>query len=485
MILTHQNNNHLYLVIQDFEDDIEAVYAAIKIFPDNTPKLIKKILYKNFFSDALQRQKNYISSISTYINGIYEGDSQYFFHLYILPKDLHISINEEDTCEQKIEKFEQLSIKLFRLYSQLNTEEKNIEIFKHYRGDSFLQLEANFYIDKLDKLYSYLLNYKAHHTNKVICSDKKIGTEIDELNRLEDNPLKNYQFIKIAYQKELIRFLYSILSFLKRFRMEVFKLTCASEFNILYKKMNRINNLLLKISTHKDMVDDNIRKEQLSNYLKQNRNKIEIKKNRKIFTLIESIFYTQLSKDIQFFQSLDLPKIFEKIVEIKLIEHIENLYIGTESGQKQITFLHNGNRDNHLNNINFLVKENNQRIKSQYPDFLIQDTIGTDIIYHIVDAKYKLKKHAVNEADIRQVLIYAMLFNKEYSQVLENQKNIKKFIIYAHSSEIYLDNIENLQLNIEPINVFTTDPDITQEDNVMDSYIYYIGIQTLQHQLLF
>ncbi|EIF51377.1 hypothetical protein [Sulfurovum sp. AR] len=480
MILTDQKDNHLYLVIQDFEDDIETVYSKIQTFPSNTPNLIKKILDKNFFSVTLERQRSYISSITTYIDGIYENDQQYFLHLYILPKDLDIQDNETDTDEQKIEKCEQLSFKLFNLYSQLGLGERGMELFRHDRGKSFLQLEAAFYIDKLDRLYSYLLNYKAHHANKVICSDKKIGIEIYELNRLESNPLKNYQFIKVAYQKELIHFIYSILSFLKKFRIEVFRSTCDEEFGFLHKKINRINNLLLKISTHKDMVDNGIKNDNdsLEKYLKQNKNKKEIKRNRKIFTLIESIFYTQLSEDVQFFQSLDLPTIFEKITEQKLVHYSEKLYIGDEKN-KQITF--KGKKDKKLNNENFLVKVNGKKRKRQYPDFLLKDDIEGTEVYHIMDAKYKLVDKVVNEADIRQILVYSILFNKAYSKELSNQKNIKKVIVYADKSVVDLDNIDTLSLNTDPIDLFDIEPDIICNDNVLDSQIEYIGIKTLKN----
>jgi len=422
--------------------------------------------------------------MSTYINGIYENDRQYFLHLYILPKDLSIHFNETDTNEQKINKCEQLSIKLFRLYSSLDIGERNVEIFDQDKGENFLQLEANFYINKLDRLYSYLLNYKVHHTNKVICSDKKVGVEIDELNRLEGNPLKNYQFIKVAYQKELIHFLYSVMSFLKKFRIEVFELTCNAEFKLLHKRINRINNMLLKISTHKDMIDDGVKKDKLTKYLRQNKNKKEIKENRKIFTLVESIFYTQLSKNVQFFQSMNIPRVFEKIVEQKLINYMDNLFVGDESNQKQITYLLDGSKDEYLNSINFLVKEYGEIKKRQYPDFLIKDAIEDNTIYHIIDAKYKLKDKIINESDIRQVLIYSILFNKEYSQTMSNQTNIKKFIIYADTSEVHLDNIETLRLDIEPIDIFNIQPNMTCEDNVLDSNIKYIAVQTLQNHEL-
>ncbi len=480
MILTYQKDNHLYLAYQDFLDKEEKVYKAINAFPGTTPESIKEILKENFFSDTLQRHNKYISSISTYIDDIFKDRTQYFFHLYILPKDLKIIVNDDDIPSEQMGKLERLSVKLFHLYSKVDTNERDVRLFEHDKGKSFLQLEADFYIDKLDNLYNYLLNYKVHHTNKVICSDKVIGTEIDDLNRLEGNPLKNYQFIKVEYQKELITFIYTITSFIKKFRIKVFESTCREEYQLLNKQINKVNNLLLKISSHTNMIDKRIEKDQIGQYLQQNKNKKEIQKNIKIFKLIEAIFYTQLNNSVQFFASVDLPKVFEKIVERKLINYSNELFVGEED-KHQITCFSTGNKDTNLNNINYLVKRNNIRKINQYPDFLIKEDIENNIVYHVLDAKYKVEKDVVNEGDIRQILIYSILFNKEYSQTIENQKNIKKFIIYADTSEVDLDNIDTLTLNSAPIDIFNTAPDILCEDNVLDSYIRYTRIKTLQY----
>jgi len=49
MLLTHIRDNHLYLVFQDFEDKVEDIYKAIKVFP---PKASIRVLAK-LGSDAL------------------------------------------------------------------------------------------------------------------------------------------------------------------------------------------------------------------------------------------------------------------------------------------------------------------------------------------------------------------------------------------------------------------------------------------------
>jgi hypothetical protein len=475
MILTHQKDNHLYLVFQDFEDKIEDIYKKIKEFSPKASSEIKKILRDNFFSDTLQRQRDYVNSISTYIDDISDDGKQYFFHLYILPKDIKINHTITDK-DELIEKIEKLSFKLFELYSQLDINNRNIKLFEQNKGQNFLQLEANFYINKLDKLYSYLLNYKSHSKNKIICSDRHIGIEIEELNRLESNPLKNYQFIKVAYQKELIKFVYTTISFLKITRIEIFKSKAEDEYQILIKLVNKINNLLLKISSSKSMIDEKVSKERLPKYLQQYKNKKEIKDNRKIYEIIKSIFYTQLDNNVQFFMSMNLAKIFEKLVEKKLSKYYNNLFIGDESVKSIVTSAKI--KDKLLNSINYLLKSP-QKIK-QYPDFFIKGNIGSQEIYHIIDAKYKLKRNILNEQDVRQVLTYAILFNKAYSQNLQNQKYIKKFIIYTKTSSVDLNKITNLSLNINKIDIFTkNDNFLYYEDNLFDSEIIFIGLEFL------
>jgi len=472
MLFTHQKDNHLYLVFQDFEDKIEDIYKAIKQFPHKASVKIKEILKENFFSDTLQRQRDYVNSMSTYIDDISDDGKQYFFHLYILPKDININ-HDITNKDELIEKIESLSLKLFQIYSTLDTSNRNIKLFEQNKGENFLQLEAKFYIDKLDRLYSYLLNYKANSTNKIICSDKQIGVEIDELNMIESNPLKNYQFIKVAYQKELIRFIYTTISFLKRYRIEIFNRKSHDEYRILVKLINKINNLLLKISSHQSMVDERVSKENLSTYLLQYKNKKEIKENRRIYEIIASIFYTQLNNDVQFFMSINLPKIFERLIEKRLQQYSKNLFIGNEDNKEIVT--NTKIKDIHLNKINFLL---NKPMKlKQYPDFLIKRKDGNCDIYHIIDAKYKLEKKVINEQDIRQILIYALLFNKEYSSELKNQKNIKKIIIYPELSNINLDNIENLDFDINNIELFSTQSNhLYYDDNIFDTQITFIPI---------
>lgn len=476
MIIAHKKDNHLYLSFQDFKDTDKSIYTAIKKFPIKSQEIIKNFLVLNFFSDSLRRQNNYINTISTYIDDMYDNETQYIFHLYILPKDLVITNNDNYEDDELIEKIEFLSIKLFKLFSQiLDSSERNVALFNNYDGDSFLQLEANFYIKKLDKIYSYLLNYKSNHKKTIICSDKKIGIEIDDLNFTEDNPLKNYQFIKTPYQKDLICFVYSLVDFLRENRIKIFKDEYISEYSKLITSINKINNLLLKISSHKNLINDNIKKENLKKYFVKYKNTKELKQNKQLYKVVKSIFYTQLENEMQFFTSIDLTKVFEKIVEKKLSNYNDALYIGDESNNKIIS------KNNHdftfLNDINFLFKDIKK--PKQYPDFLIKGIIEKTDIYHIVDAKYKLiesKQYDVN--DIRQVLIYAILFNK---QNLENQKNIRKIIVFAKQSNIDLKYIDKIAIDTQEIDIFSYDSNCNKYiENLFDSEMVYIGINTIK-----
>lgn len=478
MILTHVENNHIYLVFQDFRDNINYIYDRLTVFPLETRKVIRKILDKNFFDNTLERQTNYVNSISTYIDAIDSYDKQYFFHLYVLPKDLDVKLDDDPTKEyENILKIEQLSIRLFKLYSELLSNKKLLKIFTHSSGKSFLQLEAKFYIEKLDNLYSILLNYKRHYKNKIICSEKAIGLPIDELNIMEKNPLKNYQFIKAPYQRDLIRFVYSTVSFLKKQRLSIFKEICNSEYKVLIKSINKINNLLLKISTHKNIVKDKINLDSLSKYFKLYENNKELKKNRKLLKIIKSIFFTQLKSNVQFFVSIDLTKVFEKIVENKLLNYNEYLYIGKEE-EKYIEKYSDNSKDSFLNSINHLLDNGNESIK-QYPDYLISQGTGKEKVYHVIDAKYKLRKNIFNSSDIRQILVYSILFNKEFSKNLKNQQSIKKVIVYAEKSNIDIEEIDNLRINFSCINLDESSE--VHKENIFNSDITFIAIKTLLH----
>lgn len=478
MLLSYKEDNHLYLVFQDFVYKEDEIFKKLKIFPQNAIKSISTILKDNFFSNPLTRQKNYINSISTYIDDFSEKNKQYFFYLYILPKDLDIIFDSEKNPKEIIKEVEKLSIKLFKLYSSLNIfSNKKLELLKHFRGDNFLQLEIDFYIEQLEKLYNHLLNYTSHHKNTIICSDKKIGLEIESLNLVENNPLKNYQFIKTAYQKDLLTFIYSILHFLITNKFNIFKTNQSSDYSILIKLTLKIKNQLIKIGDKKNLILEKITKDSVLHYISKYKNKKEIKDNVRIYKIIESIFFTQLDKDIQFFLSIDLTKVFEKLVEKKLSNHIDQLYVGDESAGS-IIYAKDKTKATKLSSLNNLIKSSKRTLK-QYPDFLIESVYSKNPIFHVIDAKYKLEDDIPNENDTRQILIYSLLFNKEFSMDLNNQKYIKKIIVYAKKNKIHLNSIQNIEFNLDCININSTD--LEAEDNIFASNLQFIGINLLSN----
>lgn len=224
MLLAYKENNNLYLVFQDFKYKEEDIIKILNIFPKKCKENILKILKDNFFLNPLIKQKNYINTISTYIDEIFENEEQYFFNLFILPKDVKISYDKNMNEKEIIIKIEELSIRLFKIYSSLNIfKDKRLDLLKNFKGKNFIQLEILFYKQQLENLYNNLINYNFSFKNNIICTDKKVGIEIGFLNEIEENPLKNYQFIKIEYQKDLLVFVYSTLVFLIQNKLNIFR----------------------------------------------------------------------------------------------------------------------------------------------------------------------------------------------------------------------------------------------------------------------
>ena len=223
MLLAYKENNNLYLVFQDFKYKEEDIIKILNIFPKKCKENILKILKDNFFLNPLIKQKNYINTISTYIDEIFENEEQYFFNLFILPKDVKISYDKNMNEKEIIIKIEELSIRLFKIYSSLNIfKDKRLDLLKNFKGKNFIQLEILFYKQQLENLYNNLINYNSSFKNNIICTDKKVGIEIGFLNEMEENPLKNYQFIKMEYQKDLLVFVYSTLVFLIKNKLDIF-----------------------------------------------------------------------------------------------------------------------------------------------------------------------------------------------------------------------------------------------------------------------
>ena len=139
---------------------------------------------------------------------------------------------------------------------------------------------------------------------------------------------------------------------------------------------------------------------------------------------------------MQLFISIDLTKVFEKILEKKLENYNDALYIGNENEQK--IQKHTGEKDVELNKINFLLEKNENSFVKQFPDFMIKD----NNIFHIIDAKYKFMHNVLKRSDdIRQVLVYALLFNKDYFYIHHDLQLVKKIILYVEKSNIDIDKL--------------------------------------------
>ena len=486
MFLVHYEANIVYAVFQDLSwesgKDISK-HISKKLQDKDVPISIHKRI-KDFFADNkviesnFPRQKAYISKLETYIDVISDKkkDNTYRLNLYILPKDIHISYNKDEDARTTINKVEKLSLHIFKLYDSLQPKsDEKLKLLKTFKGRTFLDLELEFYLHELNRLYDHLLTYSMSLKDKVICSDKEVGILIDDLNQLEGNPLKRYQFVKVPHQKDLIRFIYSLITFLEDERIKHFK------DNYSYKNIkniiSKINNYLLKISTSSHVTKEPITFKSLSKFFNRYKNSKEIQKNQLIYNILESIFFNQLKEGVFISKSIDMTKMFEQVVENSLsATYKDNLFVGEEP--KKITGK-NEEAVKHLNKINHLLKSSSADEElgkehiGQFPDFLIKKS-G---IYHVVDAKYKLKNYLIKDrAMFWQVLIYSKLFNKNIS----DQNSIKKIIIFAEKSDINLDNINQITVNnTEAIDIKKCDWEY--DEMAFESKIGFIGMRTLRN----
>ena len=446
MIKTYIEKNNIYFMFNEFEKHIFEKISKLHL-PDEVKVAIKEIFFRfEFEKFSLKKQKNFITNLTTYIDVV----EKYNLFVYIIPKEIKLVNYQELSQKTFFEKVENLSIQIFLLYKQFfNKSSLKYKLLTEYKGNNFLDLKMEFYIERLNKLYSYLLNYKKHSKLKVICSDKIIGIEIEQLNYQETNPLKNYQFVRENYQKELVIFIYNLMRFLENNRLSIFKY--HYKYNNLKYILNKIDNFLLKLSK-------NIKKEKLNNlknFFDRYKNSKELQKNKQIFQILEELFFNELENGVVFFETIDLSKFFEKIVE-KRLNSYENLFIGDESKGK-------------IYSKNKTIKDNilmdNPKIK-QYPDFMIFE----NGIYHIIDAKYKLKKSIFKSRDVFwQILIYSKLFNKN-----QDLQKVKKIIVYPNVLKIDISKEFKLKIQFEKIDIFF--PTYKTNEFAFDSEIEFIEI---------
>lgn len=472
--------NTVYAVFQDLSIESRDLskYISDRLQEENVPVSIHKRI-KNFFTENkvvnenFHRQTNYISTLRTYIDVVTTNKHKnvYYLNLYVIPKDIQLTYNKSENIKSLIRKVDKLSLNIYQLYDSLiGHKDIKLKSLKLAKGSTFLDLELSFYLKELNKLHNYLLNYKRSLKDKIICSDKEVGIMIDSMNELEKDPLKQYQFVKVAHQKDLIVFVYSLLDFLQKERIQYFKL------HPLYKKLkaaiSKINNYLLKISTSSHIKQEVITFKNLQKFFNRYKNSKEIQRNKSIYSILESIFSNQLHEGAFISKSIDMTKMFEKVVENSLKNtYTDNLFIGKEPDEIDGIEPHKS----HLNEINHLLEKptEHKHLVNQFPDFLVRNNSG---LYHILDAKYKLEKDLYKDRTMFwQVLVYSKLFN----QGVNDHNDIKKIIVFAEHSEINLDHIDNIAINnTETIQIENCD--WYDDEMLFGSKIGFIGMKALQ-----
>lgn len=466
MFFAKKVNNNIYIVFQDTSAESKELFQNIQ---KELPTLGKKTLEKikkfletnNVIDDNARRQKAYISHLKTYID-IVDEKTPLSLHIHVIPKDFEINIQDiDENIDKNIDFFQRLSFDIFKSYVQLTDENnRDFEIYKASKGTTFIEYEFDFYLKKLNMLYDYLLNYKRTLRDMIIVSDKKIGIEIDDLNQLESDRLKIYQFVKTVHQRDLIIFIFSLIEYLKEKRLFIF--ASHLENHKLVKTIAKIDNFLKKISTSKHIKKDPINLNNLKSFFARYKNSKEIQKNQSLYHILEDIFYSQLEKDSFIFQTIDMTKMFEKVVEIRLKQTYGEKFVNIGDESKG-TFI--GNDKVELETRKYLLSENTL---PQYPDFVIKQ----EEIFHIVDAKYKTEDSLYKDSNaFRQVIVYAKLFNKTIDQA-----NVIKLLIYAKIKSIHIDSYTSLEPDIEKL-----PPEETKyQENVFDGIIYIKGISVFK-----
>lgn len=461
MLFTHIDKNNIFISFNDLEQDLlKKISKELNNLDKEVINKIKEFIKDNELDNNFKRQKNYLSNLSTYIDTI---NNQYNLFLYILPKEIKISNFEGLSKKDIFRQIEKISIDIFKLYDKyINKENIKYKKLKEYKGDSFLELELIFYIQELNNLYNHLLNYKKSLHDKIICSDKQVGISIDSLNMLDKNPLNNYQFVKVSYQNDLAVFVISLIKFLKDKRLSIFRY--SDNYDILIKIINKIENFLKKITTSNILKIEFIEISELERYFIRYKNSKEIQKNILIYNILKNIFFTQLNNGVFLFETIDLTKMFEAIVHIRLKHYTDKLYIGNEPHSII------GKDSENLNKDNYLLKVDNKEKIKQYPDFMIKE----DDIYHIIDAKYKLYHSLFTSRDIFwQILIYAKLFNKS----LKTLDDVEKVIIYPNQINIDISKKFDLCMVSDNIDIFNNGEVI--DENVFDSDIRLLNIDIM------
>ena len=462
MIIIKKIENNIYIIFQEGSETSLLIDKIDETLIDISEELKNKI--KNFINrnklneNSIKRQKNYVSYLKTYID-IIGGFKPVFLYIYIIPKDIIIKYDENNISDGAIKKIEKFCLDTFCLYNQhIELQDIEFKIVKEYKGNNFLELEIEFYIREFEQLYNYLLNYKKNLRDKIVVSDKQLGIPIDALNRIEEDNSKIYQFVKVPYQNDLVIFVFSLIEFFKEFRLKNFR---EHTLHVKIKNIvDKIYNFLFKISSDRYLKKEIVNSNNINVFFERFKKSPEIGRNKKLYEIMEFIFLNQLSNGVFVFKSIDMIKMFEKIIEKNLRKtYGNNLNIGDENSQKFI-----GQDSETLKGMKYLLDGNNL---PQYPDYVIR----SEDIFHIVDAKYKIYDNLLKDSNaFRQILIYSKLFNKD-----EDITRVNKMLVYVNNYNVDIDNYKDISLNDASITFNDHDDVELYTDTIFNSSIILRG----------
>lgn len=366
---------------------------------------IEEILYqeKNLFnfeqnSNTKINGKNYPYFATKYLNlsNFNNIKEEYIINIYYIPK--HFDIEEEiiiennNICNQcKILTYKNMFQEFYNQCNELYSKQSYINNSLNIKKENFEYFELEKELLILKEILKLLNNLKFTKIKKNIYSDMIIGGINYELEKFNNNKEVIAQTIYLKDNK-LLKF---INSFLKaKFTDKFFKLLNENKNhqNKIFKDI-LINYENIKRKTNFQKEKKFIPKERLLLYLKENTNKELLKKNKKLFNLLDELLLNNIIYDNKYNykkQTIPIDKVWEKYCE-KFLEDLHNKKLNEENIQVSKNFL----------NINELNLK-----KISKPDFIIND--------NIYDAKYKLLKNInFDNKDINKLCRDMLVFKKE------------------------------------------------------------------------
>lgn len=414
------------------------------------------------------KTKHYVSkrSLKAVINS-----SIIEINLFFFPWVIHLSYD-------KNQDFEKQAKNIYLLFDQLNTIGKKVQ-----KNSTFKEVIHNatkpdlILIDsKLLQLKKLIQNYLSKFNLQIVCSDKTIGIPVDELNRIEANPLKIYQQIPHPPNKATLDLIDICLSKI----IEIKSKTFVSQNTIFLVKSSL--NLVLDVKNKHFYRKSSVKNINCDRtFFEKYAQKYAID-DYKIYELLRELFLSELNTNHLKLEDVDLATLLESRIQNGLRGNYSNLIIGDEYYKNFRTVNTNNeevviSKDESIYKWSILTTENasSKAQHKQFPDFLIPLSKNQNS-HTVLDSKLKKLDGAPYAEDIRQITIYHQLFNTE-----NTVHSKESFLIYPERFTVNISSMSFQQLRLSNSPIFLQLSKIKQvyRDSITNHRINCLNINLL------